>query len=142
MWHRAVLPLIRHGADFFLHFGSVDHDDGVPRAAIQKAAIGTFAQTLLAANTKQGINLNAAEGRMVFVGNPEHAILDRAVFHARRRTGATRAAFSDDGEFFWFLLARGGDALGARFVLELIRDQPRRFHFGRRRHSADYTLIS
>src|SRR5215470_11347918 len=131
---------VGHGADFFFHFGSVHHDDGVPGAAVQEAAVRALAETLLATDAKDRINLNAAEGRVVFVGNPEHAIFDGAVFDASGRAGAAGAAFGDDCKFFGLFLARRGDAFRTGLVLQLVRDHPRRFHFGWRGHGTDYTL--
>jgi hypothetical protein len=119
--------LVRHGADFFFDFDGVHHDDGVPRAAIEEAAVGALAKALFAADAEDGINLDAAEGRIVLVGNPEHAVFDRAVFDAGGRAGAAGAAFGDDGELFRFFLARGGDALGARFKLLLVGHHSRGF---------------
>ena len=31
---------VRHGADFFFHFGDIDHDDGVARTASRKQPWG------------------------------------------------------------------------------------------------------
>src|SRR5260370_40785307 len=39
---------VPHRADFFFHFGHIDHYDGVPRAAIQEATAGGFAAAFLA----------------------------------------------------------------------------------------------
>src|SRR6266850_995139 len=111
---------VRHRADFFFNFDRVHHDDGVPRTAIEKAAVRALAQTFLAADAKNRDNLDAAKRRTVLVRHPEHAVLDRAVLDAGRRSRAPGAAFRDDGEFFRFLLARGGDSLGAGFKLLLV----------------------
>src|SRR5229473_829021 len=119
---------VRHRADFFFHFGDIHHDDGVPRAAIEKAAVGTFAEALLAADALDGVNLDAPERRIVLVRNPEHAILHRTVLHAGRRPRATRAALGNHGQFFRFLLARGGDSLRARFKLLLVGHHSWSFH--------------
>jgi hypothetical protein len=73
--------LIGHLPDFLFYLSDIHHYDGVPRTAIQEAPVRTFAETLFAANTKDGINLNATEWRVVFVIHPKHAILDRAVLH-------------------------------------------------------------
>ena len=108
---------VGHGADFFFHFRGFHHDDGVPGAAVEEAAIGPLAETLLAADAKNRIDLNAAEGRMILVGNPEHAVFNGAIFNAGRGAGATGAAFGDDGEFLGLFLARRGDAFGAWLVL-------------------------
>src|SRR5713101_1887859 len=105
--------LVRHRADFFFHFGDIDHDDGVPRAAIQEAADGALTEALLTADALDGVNLDAPERRIVLVRHPEHAIFHRAVLHARRRSRATGAALRDYGQFFGLLLAAGGDSLPA-----------------------------
>jgi hypothetical protein len=55
---------------------------------------------------------------MVLIGNPVHAIGNRAVGNASRRSGATRAAFGNDGEFLGPFLARGFDADGFRLALD------------------------
>ena len=133
--------LIHHGTDFFFHFRGFHHDDGIPGAAVEEATVRALAETLLAADAKKRINLNAAERRMVLVRNPEHAVFDGTVFHAGGRASATRAAFGDDGKFFGLFLARGGDAFGTRLVLQFVRNQPRRFDFGWRSHAVDYTWI-
>src|SRR5262249_32809664 len=106
-----------HRPNDFFHFCRIHHDDGVPRTAIQEAAVRSFADTLLATDTQNRIHLDTAEGRMVFIRNPEHAVFHRAVFDARRRSSTPRAALRDHGKFFGFFLARCGDALGARLVL-------------------------
>src|SRR2546429_7858248 len=73
------------------------HDDGVPGGAIEEATVRALAKALLAAYAENRIDLNASEWRVVPVGNPKHAIFDRAVFNAGGRAGATGAAFGDDG---------------------------------------------
>lgn len=82
----------RASADFFFYLRDIHHHDGIPRTAIGEAAVRTIAETLLAADTENGINLDAAEERVVLVVRPEHAVLDRAVLHAGGRTGAARVA--------------------------------------------------
>jgi len=121
--HRSLLAEGRskfskgHRPNGFFHFRRIHHNDGVPRTAIQKAAVRSFADTLLTTDTQNWIHLDAAERRMVFVRNPEHAIFHRAVFNAGRRSGTPRAALRDHGKLFGFFLARCGDALGAGLVL-------------------------
>src|SRR5215475_4746900 len=121
--HRLVLAHGRspfskgHRPNDFFYLWRIHHDDGVPRTAIQKAAVWSLADTLLTTDTLNRIHLDAAERRMVFVRNPEHAIFHRAVFNARRRSGTTRATLRDHGKFFRFFLAGCGDALGAGLVL-------------------------
>src|SRR5258708_20895221 len=119
---------IRHRADFFFHFGDIDHDDGVPRAAIEEAAVGAFAEALLAADALDGVNLDAPERRIVLVRHPEHAIFHRTVLHARCASRATRAALGDYGQFFRFFLARGSDALRAGLKLLLVGHHSWSFH--------------
>lgn len=82
------------------------HLNSVPGATIEKSTIWSFADTLLAANTKIRIDFDAAEGRMVLVGNPEHAGFDGTVFYACRRARAPRAAVSSDGQDPRSLFAR------------------------------------
>src|ERR1700691_2140528 len=98
-------------ADHGFHFFDGDHFDGVPRAAVQEGAVRPFADALLAADAQHGIHLDVAEGRMILVGDPIHAVGHRAIRHAGGRAGAARAAFGDDGEFLGPLLARREDAL-------------------------------
>src|ERR1019366_4908103 len=78
-----------HGFDFL----DGNHFDGIPRAAVQEGAVRPLAGALLAANAEHGVHVDAAEGRMILVGHPIHAIGDGAIRHAGRRTGATGAAF-------------------------------------------------
>src|SRR5713226_550355 len=106
---------VRHRADFFFDLGNIDHDDGVPRAAIQEAAVRAFTEALLAPDALEGVNLDASERRIVLVRHPEHAIFHRAVLHASRRSRATRAALGDYGQFLRLFLACGGNTLRARF---------------------------
>ena len=79
-----MLPSDRHHADFFFHFGGLDHDDSVPWAAVEETAVGAFAEALLASDAKDGIDLDAPEGRIVFVRHPEHAIFYGTIFHTGR----------------------------------------------------------
>src|SRR5580704_8418 len=90
--------LVAHRADGFFYFGGVEHYDGVPGTAIEEAAFGAFAHTLFAADAEDRVDFDAAEGRMILVGDPEHAVFDRAVFDAGGRAGAARAAFGDYGQ--------------------------------------------
>lgn len=78
----AMKTLVGHGADFLLHFRRVHHDDGVPGAAIEKAAVRALAEALLAADAENRIDLYASERRIVLVRNPEHAVFDGTVFDA------------------------------------------------------------
>src|SRR5205807_9985811 len=107
---------------------------------VEETAIGTFADALLASDAEDGIDRDSAKRRRVFVGNPEHAIFHRTVFHAGGRAGASGTALGDDGELFRLLLARGGKALGSRFKLELVGNHPDcPGSTGLRRHRDDYT---
>ena len=120
-------------SDFFFHFRRFHHDDGIPGAAVEETAVGAFAEALLTTDAKNGINLNAAEGRIILVGDPEHAVFDGAILDAGGRASAAGAALGDDREFFGFLLAGSSNALRARFVLELVGNHARRsydFLFG------------
>ena len=105
---------IGHGADFFFDRSGVHHDDGVPRTPVEEAAIGAFAEALFATDAEDGIDLDAAKGRMVFVRDPEHAVFDGTVFDARGRASAAGAAFGDDSKFFRFLLPGGGPSSEVR----------------------------
>ena len=42
--------LIRHHTDFFLDFAGIEHDNSVPRAAIEETAVGSLARAFLAAD--------------------------------------------------------------------------------------------
>src|SRR6266700_6275716 len=119
---------IRHRADFFFHFRDVHHHDGVPRAAVQEAAVGAFAEAFLAPEALEGINLDAPERRIVLVRHPEHAVFHWTVLHARRRPRATRAALGNYSAFLRLLLARGDDSLRARLKFLLVRHHPWRLH--------------
>src|SRR6266850_1445670 len=91
---------VRHRSDFFFDFRDIDHDDGIPRTAIEEAAVGALAEAFLAADAQNRVNLDAPKRWTVFVRHPKHAVLDGAVFHAGRRSRAPGAAFGDDSEFF------------------------------------------
>ena len=82
------------------------HLDRVPRAAVEKSAIRSFADALLAANAEIRINFNPAKRWMILVRNPEHARFYRAVLNARGRTGAAGAAVGRDGEYARLLFPR------------------------------------
>lgn len=76
------MRLDRHRPHFFFHFRDVNHGDGIPGAAVEEAAVRAFAQAFLATNTKNRIDRDAAEGRAVFVRNPEHAVFHWTILHA------------------------------------------------------------
>src|ERR1035438_8571760 len=99
-------------AEPILHLFYSYRFSGVPGSAIQKSSVRTLAGALLAADAEDRIDLDTAERQMVFIGHPVHAIGHRATGHAGRRSGATRAAFGDDGKFLGPLLARSNDSLG------------------------------
>ena len=84
-----------------------NHFNRIPRTAVEEGAVRTFARALLATNAKVGIDFDAAEGWMIFVGHPKHAGFDWAVFDAGGRAGATRATVGGDGEDARPLLASG-----------------------------------
>src|SRR6266849_6984982 len=111
---------VRHRSDFLFDFRDIHHDDGIPRAAIQEAAVRTFTEALFAPDALEGVNLDAPERRIVLVRHPEHAIFHRTIFNAGRRSSAAGAALRNNGQFFWLLLARGGDTLRAGFKLLLV----------------------
>jgi hypothetical protein len=116
--------LDRHRPDFLLHLSGVDHGDRVPGTAIQKTPIRPFTNAFLAADAQNGIHLDPSKGRIIFVRYPEHAIFDRAIFHACRGAGAPCAALGDNRQFFRFLFAGCGEAFGLRFKLQLVRNHP------------------
>jgi hypothetical protein len=81
------------------------HFDCIPGAAIKKRAIGTFAYAFLATDAEIGINFNAPEWRMIFVGYPEHARFDGTILDASRRTGTSGATVRRYRQYSWPLLA-------------------------------------
>src|SRR2546428_13927678 len=97
---------VGHRADFFFDFGGVHHDDGVPRAAIQEAAVRPLAEALFAADTENRINLDAPERRIVLIRDPEHAVFHRAIFHAGGAPPATRADTGDASKALGVFLCR------------------------------------
>src|SRR5580692_5542423 len=98
-WISKLMSVGHFEADHDFHFFDGDHFDGVPRAAVQEGAFGALADALLAADTEHRVHFDVAEGRMIFVRHPIHAIGHRAVRDAGRRAGAASAAFRDNGEF-------------------------------------------
>jgi hypothetical protein len=85
---------------------SWDHLNGVPGATVKKSAVWSFADAFLTADAQVRINLDAAKGGVIFVGHPEHAGFDWAVFYASWRTRAARAAIGGDRKYSRSLLAR------------------------------------
>src|SRR2546427_2544716 len=131
-----------HHADFLFHLAGVHHHDGIPGAAVEESSVWTLAGALLATDTQDRVHLNAAERRIVFIGDPEHAVLDRTIFHAGRRAGAAGATFRNDRQLFWLFLARSADSFGPWFVLELVGHHPDRSRGGFGRHRVDYNPFS
>src|SRR5437870_693379 len=105
-------------ADHAFYFLNRDHLDRVPRTTVEEGAVRPFAHALLTADAEHGIHFDAAEGQMIFVGHPVHAIGHGTVRHARGRTGATGTAFGDDSKFLGPFLARSSDPLGLRLHLD------------------------
>lgn len=86
-WGEAPSPhkhrrLVAHGADFFFYFRNIHHDYCVPRASVEEGALWTLAEALLASDALQGVYLDAAEGWMIVIRYPKHAIFDRAILDA------------------------------------------------------------
>src|ERR1700757_1317911 len=113
--------LVGHRADFFFHHRGVDHDDSVPRAAVEESSLRTFTEALLTSDAEKRVYFDAAVRRMIVIRYPKHAIFHRAVLDAGRRSRAARTALSDDGKFFRLFLAGSSQALRARLLLELVR---------------------
>jgi hypothetical protein len=86
---------------------SGDHLNCVPGAAIQKCAVWSLADAFLAADAEIWINFDASEGRVIFVGDPEHAGFDGAILDASRRSRAPRAAVGCNRKYSRSFLARG-----------------------------------
>src|SRR5215472_12273762 len=84
----AILSWIQAEPRSLLPFSDIHHLDGIPGTALQEGSLRSFACAKLAANAQIGIDLYAACRRMVLVGNPEHACVDRTVFDAGRRARA------------------------------------------------------
>ena len=74
-----------------------DHLNRIPWTAIQKGAVGPFADAFLTTDAEVGIDFDTSKRRVIFVGHPEHASFDWAVLDARRRAGAASAAVGGDG---------------------------------------------
>src|SRR5262245_729382 len=98
-------------ADLELYFLDRYHVDGVPGATVEEGAVWTFGCALLTADAQERIDFNVAERRMVFVRDPIHALSHRTIGNARRRAGASGAAFGDNCQFFGPLLAGGCKSL-------------------------------
>jgi len=85
---------------------SGNHLNRVPRTAVEKRAVRALANTLLAANTKIGIDFDSSERRVILVRYPKHASFDRTILDARRRACAPGATVGSDCQNARFLLAR------------------------------------
>src|ERR1043165_3653860 len=59
-----------------------DHLDRVPRTAIEKRPVWSFAGALLTTNAEVRIDFDSSERRVVLIRHPEHARLDRAILDA------------------------------------------------------------
>ena len=81
------------------------HFDRIPGAAIQKGAIRSLADAFLTADAEIRINFDAAEWRVIFVGDPEHAGFNGTVLDASRRSRATGAAVGCDRKYSRSLFA-------------------------------------
>ena len=89
--------LVAHGPDFFFHFRDIHHDYRVPGASVEEGALWTLTEALLTSDALQGVNLDAAERWMIVIRYPKHAIFDRAILDAGRRSRAAGTAFGDHG---------------------------------------------
>src|SRR6266568_6227621 len=93
-YRRSLITLIgEFDAELRLDLLDGDHLDGVPRAAVEEGAVRPLARALLAADAGRGVHFNAAEGRVVGVRDPVHAVLDRAVGDTGGRACAAGATF-------------------------------------------------
>ena len=81
------------------------HFNSIPGTAIEKRAVGAFANALLTTDAEVWINFNSSEGRMVFIRDPKHACFDGAVFNASGRSGTTGTAVCRNRENARLLLA-------------------------------------
>ena len=83
-----------------------NHLDRIPGTTIEKRTVRTFAGALLAANAEIRINFDSTKRRMIFVGYPEHARLNRAIFDTCRRPRTAGATIGGNRKYAWSLLAR------------------------------------
>src|SRR6516165_1723459 len=105
-------------AEFALNLLDGHHLDGIPRATVKECAVRALAGTFLAADAEVGVNFDAAKWRVLLVGNPVHAIFDRAVRHARGGARASGAALGNHRQLSGLLLARGIDSGGLRLLFD------------------------
>src|ERR1700690_2522211 len=94
------------------------HLDRVPGTTVQEGSVGSLAGTFCAADAGSLVDLDSAKRRVVRVGDPKHAGLNRAVGHANRRASAPRAVFVDDGQLLGLAFSEIRPA--ARHRLELL----------------------
>src|SRR6185369_4819909 len=72
-------------------FSHVHHLNRVPRTAFEEGSVRTFAGAELAADAQIGIDFDSAVCIVVGIVHPEHASIDRTVFHSCGRAGTTGA---------------------------------------------------
>src|SRR5437764_8302149 len=82
-----------------------NHLNRIPRTAVEKRSVRTFARAFLTTDAEIRIDFDATEGRMIFIGNPEHASFDRAVFNTCRGAGTAGATIRSNRQDARFLLA-------------------------------------
>jgi hypothetical protein len=75
------------------------HLNCVPGTAIEESSVRAFADALLATDAEVGIDFDPAEGRVIFIRNPEHTRFNRTVFDTGGRTGATGTTVGCDGKY-------------------------------------------
>src|SRR3989442_14314199 len=88
---------VGHDAVLRLEFREGHQFNGVPGASFEESAVRALAGAELAADAEQGIHLSAAEGRLVAVRDPAHAVFARAVVNSGRGAGATGALSFNEG---------------------------------------------
>jgi hypothetical protein len=101
-----------------LDFFGGHHLDGVPRAAVQKAAIGPLLVHFLQPMQSAGSTSMRPNGGWSSSGTQYMQSATWAIRNAGRRAGATRAAFGDDRKFLRPLLARRFNANGFGLALD------------------------
>ena len=63
---------------------SGNHFNSVPRATVKESAVWSFTDAFLTPDAEVRINFDAAKGRMIFIGHPEHAGFNRTILDTRR----------------------------------------------------------
>lgn len=86
---------------------SGNHFNRIPGTTVEEGAIRAFADALLTTDAEIGIDFDAAEWCVIFIGHPEHARFDWTVLDARGRAGAAGAAVGGDCQDARLLFARG-----------------------------------